>query len=770
MIPVLYESTATTFTSFGIGALAECTECTVTEERNGTFELQLKYPVNAALFGELQIERIIKAKPNDLADDQAFRIYRISKPILGTVTVYAQHLSYDLGGVGEMPWSSSSMSPSLVLSKILTEATDETNFTLTTDFSSAQPFAVTEPKSVRATLGGSEGSMLDVWGGEWEWNNWTCTLHSSRGADTGVVIEYGKNLTDLTDATDTTSAWTHLLPYAVQTDEDGNEIIVTLTEKVLPITTTLTVGKVIVRDFSDKFDIDATITESALRTVAQAYIDANSLGIPERSITVKFEPLWKQPEYAAVLERLRLCDMVTVRYAKLGVNVKQKVVRTVYDTLLERYNEITLGTVEGSMTDTVVSIEQQIADNERAVERFPAKINAAITAATELITGQTGGYIVIRQDADTGYPYEILIMDYPDVDDAVNVWRWNLGGLGFSSNGVNGPYTTAITADGAIVADFITAGTIDANLLRAGVIMSPDGESYWDLESGAIKLVSYDTAISSLSEQAANTRDEANAATEAVAAMETRVADLEVANAAITAKFSAQLVGGVNFIRNSSGQNGTNGWTSTGTTGAVADTDAVQNTVAGSAFTVNASSSLVQKVTGLVPGTYTISLKAKREGGRSDYLSSVILTHDGVDETIYSTKGPFVWTKFTKTVTISGSDATLTLSCRAGVQSVADIIMTQGETEHAWTPAPNEIYTTQVKVDRSGIEVSNADSRQRTVITNTEFAGYYDEEKIFTLNKDETVTKKTTVDGELTVGNVKFIPTSTGGLGIAVLD
>ena len=242
--------------------------------------------------------------------------------------------------------------------------------------------------------------------------------------------------------------------------------------------------------------------------------------------------------------------MVTVRYAKLGVNVKQKVVRTVYDTLLERYNEITLGTVEGSMTDTVVSIEQQIADNERAVEGFPAKINAAITAATELITGQTGGYIVIRQDADTGYPYEILIMDYPDVDDAVNVWRWNLGGLGFSSNGVNGPYTTAITADGAIVADFITAGTIDANLLRAGVIMSPDGESYWDLESGAIKLVSYDTAISSLSEQAANTRDEANAATEAVAAMETRVADLEVANATITAKFSAQLVGGVNFIRN----------------------------------------------------------------------------------------------------------------------------------------------------------------------------------------------------------------------------
>lgn len=126
--------------------------------------------------------------------------------------------------------------------------------------------------------------------------------------------------------------------------------------------------------------------------------------------------------------------------------------------------------------------------------RFPKLLQTAISKATGLITGQSGGYVVIHTSEENGQPYELLILDAPSIDDAVNVWRWSVGGLGFSHNGYNGPYETAITADGQIVADFITSGSLVANIIKAGVIQSQDGSSYWDLESGEVVLRAYATS------------------------------------------------------------------------------------------------------------------------------------------------------------------------------------------------------------------------------------------------------------------------------------
>ena len=113
MIPVLFKANAVDFSTYGIGVLADCISCEVTEERNGTYELVLQYPVTGRNYGELSSERIIKAKPNDTADDQAFRIYRITTPIDSVVTVYAQHISYDLSNIAALTWSSESISPAL---------------------------------------------------------------------------------------------------------------------------------------------------------------------------------------------------------------------------------------------------------------------------------------------------------------------------------------------------------------------------------------------------------------------------------------------------------------------------------------------------------------------------------------------------------------------------------------------------------------------------------------------------------------------------------
>ena len=443
MIPVLYPPNASDFSTFGLGVLTDTISCEVTEERNGVFECLLKYPTSGQHYGLITKECIVKAKPNDTAADQAFRIYRITKPLNGIITIYGQHISYDLANVPVLPFTTESRSPQLILSQLLA---GDTRFTGWTDYSDAKAFSVTQPKSVRACLGGTEGSMLSQWHGEFEWDNFT-------------------------------------------------ETVVTLPEVTLPIVTSEIVrAKTLIMDFSDQFGNDAPITEEALRAKANSYIKANPLGATIPTVKVSFEPLWKQPEYSALLERVNLCDTVTIRHSALGVSVSTMVIETEYDTLAERYKSISLGQSKSSMITTISEVQSSVDKVESTVGRFPKLLQAAIGKATGLITGQSGGYVVIHTSEENGQPYELLILDAPSIDDAVNVWRWNVGGLGFSHNGYNGPYETAITADGQIVADFITSGSLVANIIKAGVIQSQDGSSYWDLESGEVVLRAYATS------------------------------------------------------------------------------------------------------------------------------------------------------------------------------------------------------------------------------------------------------------------------------------
>ena len=491
-IPVLYPPNTADFSTFGIGTLTDTISCEVTEERNGLFECLLKYPITGQHYGRIAKECIVKAKPNDTANPQAFRIYRITKPLNGIVSIYGQHISYDLANVPVMPFTTESRSPQLILSRLLA---GDSRFTGWTDYSEAKAFSVTQPKSVRACLGGSEGSMLSKWHGEFEWDNFTVKFHTHRGQKTGVVIEYGKNLTALEQDEDNSGVYTQLLPYAVFTAEGAeNESVVTLPEETLPIVSAEMVReKTLIMDFTDRFDSGTAITEEMLRAAANDYIRDNPLGATIPALKVSFEPLWKQAEYSALLEWVNLCDTVTIRHSALGVSVSAMVVQTVYDCLAERYTSIVLGSEKSSMITTISEVQSSVNKVQTTVGRFPKLLQAAIGNATSLITGQSGGYVVLHGD-ENGQPYELLILDAPNINDAVNVWRWNVGGLGFSHNGYNGPYETAITADGQIVADFITSGSLVANIIKAGVIQSQDGSSYWDLETGEVVLRAYATS------------------------------------------------------------------------------------------------------------------------------------------------------------------------------------------------------------------------------------------------------------------------------------
>ena len=421
MIPILFKADASDFSTYGIGPLPDTVSCEVTEERNGAYECVLKYPTSGRNYPELRNERIVKVKPNDTAADQAFRIYRITTPINGIVTVYAQHISYDLSGIPAPLRSSTSAPPQFAVEQEFENAPISHRFTFRTDYTEPKPFSVDRPKSLRAMLGGSEGSLMNLWGGEFEWDNYRVIHHRGRGVNAGVVIEYGKNLTKLEHDADAGEVYTDLLPYAVSTAEDGTETVITLREQLLPIVAENTARrKTLIRDFTDSFSYGTAVTEEMLRARAVKYLQNNPLGVETPTLTVAFEPLWKQPEYAAVLERVSLCDTVTVRHSELGISVHTKVIKTVYDTLSEKYVSVTLGSAKANLMKTVSDTAERAEEAAAKIDRFPNLMSSAISQATKQITGQNGGYVVLHSGSN-GQPYELLILDKPTVEEAVNV-------------------------------------------------------------------------------------------------------------------------------------------------------------------------------------------------------------------------------------------------------------------------------------------------------------------------------------------------------------
>ena len=454
--------------------LSDTISCQVVEERNGIFEITLEYPLTGIHYQEIKQRRIIFIKPNPYEDPQPFRIYRITKPLSGKITVYAQHISYDLSGVPVSPFSSGSVTGAL--SGLKTNAAVTNPFSFWTDKTSTGDFAVTVPTSTRTLLGGSDGSILDVFGGEYKFDRWTVRLYNNRGKNSGVSIRYGKNLMDLQQDENISNVVTGIYPYWLSSEGELTE----LPEKIVNAPGTYDFTRISAIDFSG--DFEEAPTEEQLRDRANDYISSNNVGVPTVSITVEFQPLEQTEEYKdiALLERVNLCDTVNVEYSELGVSATAKCVKTTYDALKDKYISIELGDAKTNIADTIIQQQQEI--NEKPSVSF---LEQAVINATNWITGNKGGYVIFQRNAD-GQPYEILIMDTPDINTATKVWRWNNGGLGYSSNGYEGPFATAITQDGAIVANFITTGTLQANLIKSGIIQSRDGRAYFNLDTGQI--------------------------------------------------------------------------------------------------------------------------------------------------------------------------------------------------------------------------------------------------------------------------------------------
>lgn len=512
MIPILYDKNERDFSTGGIGYLSEVIKATVTEERNGSYELSMQYPMTGMWYDKIGKGAVVKAKANETAAPQLFRIYKASRPLKGIVTYSAEHISYDLCGIPLLGFSIRNATAADAINRAFAEAALPCEFKATSDLSTLHSTAINKPCSVRALLGGQTGSILDVWGGEYEFDNFTVRLHGSRGEDRGVTVEYGKNLTDLKQEESIAECYTHLLPYVGYTDEDtGAEGCLFLSEKLLPLTGAENIGheRACIMDFSDRFGEEEKITEDALRRKAADYIASAKPGAPKVNLTVSFVQLWQTEDYKAIapLERVRLCDTVTVRFPKLGIDAKAKVIKTVYDALKERYETITLGDAKSNFADTVNNAAAGVESVRRSVRtgrsKAAAEMKKAIERATSLITGNSGGYVVLHP---AEMPQELLILDRPTLEEAVNVWRWNSGGFGHSSTGYSGSYTTAITQDGQIVADFITAGKLNGALIEAGTLEADTVRTAWNGISEYIELENGELNIYDAPSKAADER------------------------------------------------------------------------------------------------------------------------------------------------------------------------------------------------------------------------------------------------------------------------
>ena len=405
--PILFEDitgsvTRDNFKNNGLGVLTDAISCEVTEELDGVFELNMRYPQSGLHFSELKARRIIYAKASDELGWQPFRIVRIGRALKGICTVYAQHYSYDLNGITVSPFTAEHVEDALDALK--ENAVPQNPFTFTTDKTTVAKMEIKVPKSVRNAIVGEEGSLLSTYKGDLLFDHSTVKLSGQRGKDRGFRIRYGKNLTGLNHDEDVQKLYTAIYPYyyappSEATGEDGEgepEKYIELPDKIIS-DQSLDYGftRVKVVDFSDHEEMMEDPNEEKLAQLATAYIEENDIGVHRISVTATFERLKKAAAAAGtVIEDtpVHLGDTVSVIYPALGTDVKARVVRMVFDSLLDRVKSVDIGEVKKRITDSFSSLENIVKEHEtsfRGIQKTVARLNVFTTEDIATIQGMT---------------------------------------------------------------------------------------------------------------------------------------------------------------------------------------------------------------------------------------------------------------------------------------------------------------------------------------------------------------------------------------------
>lgn len=488
----------------------------------------------------------------------------------------------------------------------------------------------------------------------------------------------------------------------------------------------------------------------------------STLSMPVRSYECSVRDLAKKDSRYSFLA-FAMHKKVTLVDIDRHISVEHQIVEYVEYPDEPDENTVTLSCVPDTIQTTIQSIKSDAASE---TDKLETTLDERIMMATAMLTGAFGGHVVSRNG-------EIFIMDSADPATAMVVWRWNVNGFGKSSTGIDGPYTTALTFDDTFITNVINAMVIRGSLIEADSVTGTSiSQSYTD----EVLEQSYTAAEGMVEYMAKQINDYLtnDDGTGQLDVLQETITQIQQTVEGLKLNFSDSYRGGINYVANSSGLNGvSDDWDYTGTVVALQDSDTKNVTVSNSCFRLSESASLSQTIDSIVVGSsYAVSMKVKKT---SSLLAEIKLIYNGdAEAVIFSSSDKIGWTEYTAVIeSIQSPVITIEMTTREDYLYVADIMICEGGVPKAWTPAPNEIYTSGAIIDKNGIEVFRSGTSEKTVITNSEFAGYYNDEKIFTVNKDETQMKKTVIDGELTVGDCKFIPYSTSsdeGLNIALID
>ena len=406
MNPVLYKADERSFRTFGLGEISDAYKVTVTRERNGNYDLYIKYPVNGHFASVFKEEMKIKSDAGKRTKWQTFEINRIVKNSSEHIEIYARHISMRTSDLALRPIvRASNVNAEAALRLWKENLVGDDVFDVRSDIRTLGNISweVDKVGSARKALGGVSGSILDVFGGEYEFDNNLIILHQQMGRKAPTVLEYGRNLLSVEEERLLDGNYTSIYPFARYTpssngsserssNEESREVLVTLPEHILdsPYLRLYAQRRISLVDFSSKFDDKHPPTAEKLRSLGQSYIKSNNIGAPKISTEVSYVDLSQTLDYQdfGVMEEVELCDIIPLYYPQFDITTTtEKVVKIVYDVYTDSNEEITLGTIGQSLSSSMTA---GIADRLSVVEGKQSAIES--TLPLYLISG-TGNKI-----------------------------------------------------------------------------------------------------------------------------------------------------------------------------------------------------------------------------------------------------------------------------------------------------------------------------------------------------------------------------------------
>ena len=489
MIPILYKEDETNFEHNGIGLLTDCISCITHHKRNDTFILEMKYPVFGVRRDKIVAKAIIKAKADDIHDAQLFRIYSLSKPSNGYITVKAEHISCELKDnfVESCTYEGNCIG---ALETLNDAAAFRTRFNFSSDIKMIGKINL-ERKNLWNCITGTSGSIIDTYGNGADIvrDNFNIAVKQNGGTNRKVLIEYTKNLNNFKCSEDWSNCYTKIYPYVINSE---TQEVFSLTDKYVD---SEYIGRdynprILPVDFSQSYKNFSDVTEENLRSKAVAYFKNNRCDIPKLKYSLELVALSNTEEYknAGLSEKVALFDTVIVRHKVYGIDTEIKVIEDKYNALTEKHIKLVLNDSGTSVRSELNNITNTIVDekidtslkNSASVEY----VNQSIADLSAAITGCDGGYVRLNPEKN---PSEILVMDNEDINAAQVIWRWNKEGLGVSTTGYNGSFV-GLARDGKLVVNEATAYKMTASLIEAGILKSVDSQTAFNLDTGLITL------------------------------------------------------------------------------------------------------------------------------------------------------------------------------------------------------------------------------------------------------------------------------------------